>query len=129
MQRNETIDTYTIMNGFVSVRVICSPVQKGGIPGGGNGIILYRDGSAFVGYLKDGKRWGEGTFVHAATDVQYDGGWVDDHWHGKGSLYSVHDSTVLEGLWNAGELVGEGRRVDLGTGLTWTYAGTPTHTV
>lgn len=95
------------------------PVAENGLPGGGNGIILYRDGSAFAGQIVNGQRSGRGTFIHAPTDVQYDGEWQEDFWHGVGSLYSVHDGTVLQGVWDRGELVGEGRRIDLASGLTW----------
>lgn len=84
-----------------------------------NGIIFYHDGSAYVGCVTRGLRDGEGTLLHAATDVQYDGGWRQDLWHGKGRLYSIHDKCILTGLWEKGELSGKGVRLDLTTGLTW----------
>lgn len=108
------------------------PIESQNLPGGGNGLILYRDGSGFVGEVEHGKRSGKGTFIHGPTDVQYDGGisigwlysidsgcWKDDYWDGLGVLYSIHDETVLIGNWKRGELQDDGRRLDINNGLTW----------
>ena len=54
-------------------------------PHDGNGVLLYPDGSIYIGALLGGRRSGKGTFVDALT--VYEGNWLNDMRHGEGCFY------------------------------------------
>jgi hypothetical protein len=51
----------------------------------GRGIVIWKNGSRYDGYFKNGKANGYGRIIHAEGDV-YEGNWSDDKVHG----YGVH---------------------------------------
>ena len=54
-------------------------------PRDGNGVLLYPDGSIYIGGVLAGRRSGKGTFVDALT--VYEGYWLNDMRHGEGCFY------------------------------------------
>ena len=67
-------------------------VSYGGILGNdlpnGKGLMTYKNQETYAGYWKDGKRDEYGELRYPDGRMKYEGEWVNDLYHGKGTLYS-----------------------------------------
>eukprot|EP00899_Mesostigma_viride_P026336 jgi/Mesvir1/6888/Mv09052-RA.2 len=67
----------------------------------GQGRLSYPDGSWYDGHWRNGKRDGQGTFLHMPTGTRYTGMWCDDFQEGKG-LLTYSNGERLEGTFLGG---------------------------
>lgn len=69
-----------------------------------NGDLVYKDGSKYIGELKNDIRNGKGLFIFPAAGKdktkQYEGYWVDDKMHGEGKL--VEGNKIWEVKYDKG---------------------------
>ena len=66
----------------------------------GDGNMVFKEGAAYNGDFKNGKREGEGTFKWANGD-EYTGAWKADFMEGQGK-FTYHNGDVLEGAFKEG---------------------------
>jgi MORN repeat len=59
---------------------------------------VYKDGSVYVGQVRDGKRHGRGVLSVRTNGDVYAGNWRNDERHGWGVLTNA-DGTVESGIW------------------------------
>lgn len=70
--------------------------------------IVEKDGSKYVGQMKDGKYHGKGTQYRPDGSKYYEGDWVNGKKHGKGTGYRRYGSKWYEGDWVDGNQHGKG---------------------
>lgn len=75
----------------------------------GKGTLYRPDGSKiYEGDWIDGKVNGKGTMFNSDGSILYDGDWVDGKWHGKGTSYRPDGSKWYDGDWVNGKWQGKG---------------------
>lgn len=72
----------------------------------GKGIMVYNDGSLYIGEFNNGECEGKGRVIHQNGDV-YDGDWYQNLADGRGVLYTS-DGQKYEGDFEADKKHGEG---------------------
>ena len=78
-----------------------------GIPFG-YGQSTTKTGGKYIGYFKDGMRYGQGTYVNLTTGKKYVGEFKNNLKEGKGTQFYVDGSKQYEGEWRNGEYDGQG---------------------
>ena len=73
----------------------------------GRGILLWPDGSKYVGYWVKDKASIRGKLIHNDGDI-YEGEWLDDQPNGKG-IYIHKEGTIYEGDWKNDKQDGYGK--------------------
>ncbi|MBK8558061.1 MAG: caspase family protein [Lewinellaceae bacterium] len=72
----------------------------------GTGVFIYKEGAArFEGAFQNSQPHGYGLCLYSNGD-RYRGEWADGAFNGKGTLY-LHDQTIVDGYWKAGEYIGK----------------------
>ncbi len=56
----------------------------------GLGECSYQDGSIYRGNWDNSRRSGTGKLLNNKEELVYDGGWLDDEFHGHGVLHNVN---------------------------------------
>jgi hypothetical protein len=99
--------------------------------------LQWKDGATYTGAMLDGKMHGFGKWTSSNETMTYEGQWLQDQWHGRGTQISldvlsqytyigdfkhgdIHgkgtmkwaDGRIYEGEWRAGERHGHGLYVD-----------------
>ncbi|MCI5131361.1 MAG: hypothetical protein D3904_07505, partial [Candidatus Electrothrix sp. EH2] len=69
----------------------------------GKGMMVYPDGSTYIGEWKDGLRHGKGTLIYA-DGRKYEGSFTDDLLDGKG-IITLPDGRLIESQWKNGEQI------------------------
>ena len=65
------------------------------------------DNSKYNGFFQDGKKEGNGKMVLFDTNVRYNGGFIEDDYHGKGTIV-FEDESEYCGMFENGVFQGEG---------------------
>ena len=68
------------------------------------------DGNKYVGYMKNGKKHGHGTYTYIKTKDKYVGDWKDDKKHGKGTFTWIAGNKY-EGDWKDDMMHGTGTMI------------------
>jgi hypothetical protein len=116
---NSLLNSYPPLNDGIQVEII-SPIEypsKNTIYCGewdkernirhGRGILIWPEGSKYLGYWVNDKANIKGKLIHNDGDI-YDGEWSDDKPNGKG-IYIHKDGTVYEGEWRNDKQEGLGK--------------------
>jgi hypothetical protein len=69
----------------------------------GVGTKVYNNGDYYVGNIKNGKANGSGKYYDSDSHLVYDGEFLEDKYHGKGS-YFIDELDVMEGQFIKGEI-------------------------
>ena len=73
----------------------------------GRGILIWPEGSKYLGYWVNDKANIKGKLIHSDGDI-YEGEWLDDKPNGKG-IYLNKDGTIYEGEWKNDKQDGKGK--------------------
>ncbi|KAI8910640.1 hypothetical protein DFJ77DRAFT_441920 [Powellomyces hirtus] len=74
----------------------------------GEGRLVFPDGSVYAGQFEKGKRHGNGTYTYVNGDT-YSGAWSNDARHGRGVYTVAATGSKMDGTWEKGLLVGDGK--------------------
>ena len=109
----DTVCAYTLLNGY-HTETYSDGKYEGDFKDGkrhGQGTYTWNNGDKYTGEWKDGKLNGYGTFTWKETRVgymyKYEGYFVNDQRHGKGTAYFVGGDTY-SGNWKNGDRTGYG---------------------
>jgi hypothetical protein len=62
----------------------------------GRGRLMFSDGAFYEGEFKEDKMNGKGVLYYNEGKPAYDGTWVNDHFHGEGTLYNESPIELAE---------------------------------
>jgi hypothetical protein len=72
----------------------------------GQGTLSYKSGDKYVGQWQNDQKHGQGTYIYADGE-KYEGQWKDGHMHGQGTYYFKNDNRFT-GQWQNDKKHGRG---------------------